>query len=228
MAMLRIELRWSLLLATISCLAMVVGCEPAATPEPTPLQFPLQSPIDPTATPSPGASPSPTVLPTPEAPPVEEQPGRPATPTPDMLATSESVIATLTAQAIPPTFPPTATPRRRPVGSGADGATRAPTRTPDPSRIALVALSERVYADSAGTVTIRTQPKATCTVQMARARADGGHQVISIDGATRQAGDDGVIAWIWVIPADAPAGAATISVACAGIGAAEYAIEIVR
>lgn len=39
MAMLRIELRWSLLLATISCLAMVVGCEPAATPEPTPCSF---------------------------------------------------------------------------------------------------------------------------------------------------------------------------------------------
>jgi hypothetical protein len=223
--------RWPLLAATIFCLAM--GCGPASTPEPTPLQFPLQSPIDPTPTRAPAETPtnppSPTATPIAASPtPPADQPGRELTPTPDMLATSASVIATLTAQTIPPTFPPTATPRRRPVGSGAGAVTRAPTRTPDPSRIALVALSERVYAGSAGTLTIRTQPKATCTVQMARARADGGHQIISIDGATRQAGDDGVIAWIWVIPADASAGAATISVTCAGIGAAEYAIEIVR
>ncbi len=215
--------RWSLWVAAISCLAM--GCGPAPTPEPTPLQFPLQSPIDPTPTRAPADTPTatPVVSPTP----LPDQPTPEPTPTPDMIATSASVIATLTAQAATPTFPPTATPRRRPVGSGAGEATRAPTRTPGAGGIALIALSERVYAGSAGTLTIRTQPRATCTVQIARPDA-GGRRVTAIDGATRQAGDDGVIAWIWAVAADEPAGPAALLVACAGVGAAEYAIEIVR
>ena len=216
--------RW---VAIISCLA--ISCGPAPTPEPTPLQFPLQSPIDPTPTRAPAASPSPAGTPpaTP-ATPSADQPTRESTPTPDMLATSASVIATLTAQAIPPTFPPTATPRRRPVGSGAGAVTRAPTRTPNPGGITLIALSERVYAGAAGTLTIRTRPQATCTVQIARLDASGGRRVTAIDGATRQAGDDGVIAWIWAVAADEPAGPATLRVTCAGLGAAEYAIEILR
>ena len=223
--------RWSLWVATIFCLVM--GCGPAPTPEPTPLQFPLQSPIDPTPTRAPAETPtnppSPTATPIAASPtPPADQPERELTPTPDMLATSASVIATLTAQAIPPTFPPTATPRRRPVGSGAGAVTRAPTRTPSPGGIALITLSEQVYAGSAGTLTIRTRPQATCTVQIARLDASGGRRVTAIDGATRQAGDDGVIAWIWSVAADEPAGPATVLVTCAGVGAAEYAIEIVQ
>jgi hypothetical protein len=145
-----------------------------------------------------------------------------------MIATSASVIATLTAQAILPTLPPIATPRRRPVGSGAGEVTRAPTRMPGAGGIALIALSERVYAGSAGILTIRAQPQATCTVQIARPDASSGRRVTAIDGATRRAGDDGVIAWIWAVAADEPAGPATLLVTCAGGGAAEYAIEIVQ
>ncbi len=63
---------------------------------PTPTFVPTFAP--PTSFPSPtfGPSPTPSMTPTPGP-----------SPTPDMRATSESVIATITAQAIPPTYPPT-------------------------------------------------------------------------------------------------------------------------
>jgi len=141
-----------------------------------------------------------------------------------MLATSESVIATLTAQAIPPT----ATPRRRPVGSGAGTVTRAPTFTPDPRGITLITISKKVYAGSAGALTIRTRPNVTCNIKIARSGAEGSPRVAAIDGGTRQASDDGVIAWIWAVEADEPTGPASVLVTCPGVGTAEYAIEIAR
>jgi len=212
------------------------GWSQPRAPESLPLQFPLQSPIDPTPT-RPDQLPTPTPTPTAATPPAE--PTIAQTPTfspvpfntPDMRLTSESVIATLTAQALLPTAPPTPV-RRRPVGSGPDQTPRAP-RTPTPptdwSGIALISLSDRVYAGGAVALTIRTQPNAVCTVQIVRAQADGSQRSVPIPGGvTRRAGSDGIAAWIWSVGADEAAGPATLLVSCEAIGTAQYQIEVMR
>jgi hypothetical protein len=78
-------------------------------------------------------------------------------------------------------------------------------------------------------LTIRTQPNAVCTLQIVRAQADGSQRNIPIPGgATRQAGSDGVAAWIWPVGADEAAGPATLLVSCDAVGMAQYQIEVMR
>ncbi|BCX05947.1 MAG: hypothetical protein KatS3mg053_3885 [Candidatus Roseilinea sp.] len=215
-------------------------------PAPAPLQSPLQSPIQPTpppvATPTAPLPPPPTVPagPPPIAPTtatplfvptVERTPIFLPTPlgTPDIRSTSDAVIATLTAQAIPPTVPVVT---RRPIGAGPDQAVqmpRAPTPLPDPSGITLLSLSDRVYAGGAIALTIRTKPDAVCNLQIARAQADGGQRLAPVSGgASRRAGSDGVVAWIWAVDANEPAGLATLLVSCDAIGTVQYQIEVAR
>ncbi len=217
-------------------------------PGPAPLQSPIHAPIQPTvpivATPTapPPAIPQPTVPagPPPIAPTtatplfvptVERTPVFLPTPfgTPDIRSTSDAVIATLTAQAIPPTVPPVT---RRPVGSGPDQAVqvqRTPTPLPDPSGITLLSLSDRVYAGGAVALTIRTTPGAVCNLQTARMRADGSRSIVLIQGgALRRAGSDGVVAWIWAVGTDEPVGPLPLLVSCDSVGTTQYQIEVVK
>ncbi|GIV84047.1 MAG: hypothetical protein KatS3mg052_1054 [Candidatus Roseilinea sp.] len=205
--------------------AIVFAAGRPQQPAPAPLQSPLQSPIQ-TTTPIAPITTTPLFAPT-----VEPSPLFSPTPfgAPDIRSTSDAVIATLTAQAIPPTIP-VAT--RRPIGAGpeqASPAPRTPTPPPDPSGITLLSLSDKVYAGGAVALTIRTQPNATCHLQIARMRADGNQQVAPIpSGASRRAGSDGVVAWIWAVDAHEPIGPATLLVHCDAIGTVQYQIEVTK
>jgi len=245
----RIWLHAAAIAICIAGVAVVLPtCGRPQAPEPMPLEFPLQSPIQPTPT---------AVTQVPTAPPPPSQPTTPAGPppiapttatplfvptvertplflptafgTPDIRSTSDAVIATLTAQALPPTAPLVT---RRPVGSGPDQAPqvpRTPTPLPDPSGISLISLSDRVYAGGAVALTIRTQPNAVCTLQIVRVQADGSQRIIPVsNGATRRAGSDGVAAWIWLVDADEAAGPATLLVNCDPIGMVRYQIEVMK
>lgn len=216
-------------------------------PAPAPLQSPLQSPIQPTApiatpTAPPPPPPQPTTPPGPPpiapttatplfVPTVERTPVFLPTPfgTPDIRSTSDAVIATLTAQALPPTVPVVT---RRPIGAGPEQAAQAPrtpTPLPDPSGITLLSLSDKVYAGGAVALTIRTKPDAICHLQVARVQADGSQSVMPVPGgASRRAGSNGVVAWIWAVDAGEPAGPATLLVNCDAIGAVQYQIEVAK
>ncbi|MCS6846276.1 MAG: hypothetical protein RMN52_01010 [Anaerolineae bacterium] len=218
-------------------------------PAPAPLQSPLQSPIQPTppvATPTAPPPPPPPPQPTTPAgpPPIAPTTATPLfvptverTPvflptsfgTPDIRSTSDAVIATLTAQAIPPTVPVVT---RRPIGAGPEQtaqAPRTPTPLPDPSGITLLSLSNKVYAGGAVALTIRTQPNAVCQLQIARVQADGSQRIAPVPGgASRRAGSDGVVAWIWAVDANEPAGPATLLVSCDSVGTVQYQIEVAR
>ncbi len=227
--------------------AIVFAAGQPQQPAPAPLQSPLQSPIQPTA---PIATPTAPLPPPPQptapsgpppiapttatplfVPTVERTPLFLPTPfgTPDIRSTSDAVIATLTAQAIPPTMP-VAT--RRPIGAGpeqASQAPRTPTPPPDPSGITLLSLSNKVYAGGAVALTIRTQPNAVCHLQIARMRADGSQHIVPIPaGASRRAGGDGIAAWIWAVDANEPIGPATLLVNCDAIGTVQYQIEVTK
>lgn len=149
--------------------------------------------------------------------------------TPDVQATSRAVIATITALAAPPTYPPTAT-RSRPIGAG--GRTRVtavPTPTLDPSGISLLSVSNRIFPGGAGTLTIRTQPGAACLLQQARQNSDGNQAISPVPGsASRLAGDDGVAAWIWQVDGAEAPGALTLLVDCGIAGKAQVDIEVAR
>ncbi len=195
--------------------------------QPAPLQSPIATPtMSPGPTSIAPATATPLFTPT-----VERTPSLLPTPssTPDMRSTSESVIATLTAQAIPPTVPVVT---RRPIGAGprqAAPATRTPLPPANPSGITLLSLSDKVYAGGAVALTIRTQPSAVCHLQIARMQADGSWRVAPIPaGASRRAGSDGIVAWIWAVDANEPIGPATLLVNCDAIGTVQYQIEVTK
>ncbi len=156
--------------------------------------------------------------------------GATATPggAPDMNATSTAVIATITALAASPTFPPTAT--RRPVGSAGDGAaptTPTPT-TPQPEGIALLSISSQVYRGGAATLVVRAQPGDVCALRLAR-REIGGEPVEVTPqppGMTRQLDAEGTAAWIWEVTRDAPTGTWIAEVSCRRSGSVRYDVEV--
>lgn len=238
--------------AWVVCSALALTA--CGQPQPTPLPA-LQSPIQPTATlpgavatgtppPAPPTQPLPpptSVGPPPVAPTtatplfvptVERTPGFLPTPfgTPDTQGTSIAVAATLTALAAPPTNPPQVT--RRPVGDGPDvtvQVVRTATPTLDPSGVSLLSLSDRVYPGGAVALTIRTQPSAACTLQTARAQGDGSQKLDPVPGgASRQAGGDGVVAWIWQVNVNEATGPATLVVNCGPAGSAQFQFEVAR
>jgi predicted small lipoprotein YifL len=149
--------------------------------------------------------------------------------TPDVQATSRAVIATITALAAPPTYPPTAT-RSRPIGAGGRArVTAVPTPTLDPSGISLLSVSSRIFPGGAGTLTIRTQPGAACLLQQSRQNSDGNLAISPVPGsASRQAGDDGIAAWIWQVNGAETPGALTLLVDCGVAGKAQVEIEVAR
>jgi hypothetical protein len=195
---------------------------------PTVTPVPTAPPPTPTFTPPPG----PTLAATqPLVPTVVRSPVFQPTPfgTPDIAATSRSVFATITAQALPATVPPPPTPGR-PIGAGPRGrVTAVPTPTLDPSGISLISLSERVYAGGAGALTIRTLPGASCGLSLLRTNADGSPTAQPAPGgASRVAGEDGVIAWVWPVGADEAPGKVTLELNCGSAGLARYEVEVAR
>lgn len=203
------------------------------SPLPTPPVATPTSPLIPTQPPPPTGPPpvAPTTATPLFVPTIERTPVFLPTPfgTPDTQGTSQAVIATLTAQAAPPTFQPAAT--RRPVGAGPDQpvpAQRTPTPPPDPSGITLLALSERVYAGGAVALTIRTRPEVVCTLQVARGVGDSSAPVESVPGGSRRSGKDGVVAWIWAVDGRATPGRVTLIVNCDSVGTMQYQIEVLQ
>jgi hypothetical protein len=191
---------------------------PTAAPR-TPVAQP-QQPQQPTVPPTPTITPLPALVPT-----VVRTPLTLPTPVggvPDTRATSQAVILTITALAIPPTMPPTATPQRA-IGAGGRGrVTAIPTPTLDPSGISILSLPEKAYRGGAGSLTIRTRPNATCTVQMAAA----GETKPLPGGASRVAGGDGVAAWIWTVDANEAAGVKTLQIDCGDAGKTAATITV--
>lgn len=149
--------------------------------------------------------------------------------TPDVQATSRAVIATITALAAPPTYPPTAT-RSRPIGAGGRArVTAVPTPTLDPSGISLLSVSNRIFPGGAGTLTIRTQPGAACLLQQMRSDSDGKQAISPVPGsASRRAGDDGIAAWIWQVDGAESPRSLTLLVDCGVAGKAQVDIEVAR
>ncbi|MCS6773043.1 MAG: hypothetical protein NZ693_02910, partial [Thermoflexales bacterium] len=181
--------------AALAAWALVLAaCGQSESPTPLPLQSPIELPTPPA--PTAPAPPQPTA----------ELPGTVVLPfevTPDTRATSRSVIATITALAATPTFPPTATrrPRPRPVGAG-EGEVRQPSPTPIlGDEVALVSFSRRVYPGGAAAVAVRARPGVVCTIA-AEYQGDnqGAARALETPGADRRAGRDGVVAWILPIP----------------------------
>ncbi|MCS7325424.1 MAG: hypothetical protein RMJ86_05900 [Anaerolineae bacterium] len=206
-----------------------------------PLQSPIDSPVLPTPTPSlpptliPTASPTPSPLPTP-TPTISPTPSPTTTPPlsatftptstgePNTRATSEAVIATITALAATPTYPPTPTPRPSARRIGAGGAVSL-SPTPVADGIVLTALSRTAYAGGAASLAVRTRPSTVCTLE---ARDNQTGSALEVPGATRRAGSDGSVAWIWAIPADQPAGSLTVRVQCESAGEAVAIITVSR
>lgn len=198
---------------------------------------PTVTPLPTAPPPTPTASPAglvPTAARTPVLPPVPTAARTPVflpTPfgTPDIAATSRAVFATITAQALPPTQPIPPTPGR-PIGAGPRAiVTALPTPTLDPSGISLLSASERVYAGGAGALTVRTLPGATCALSLIRAGSDGAPvSMPAPGGASRVAGDDGVIAWVWPVAEGEAPGKVMLELNCGSAGVARYEIEVSR
>lgn len=203
-----------------------------------PLQSPIQSPIQPTQTPfattpappppspTPPPSSSPTPSPTAFQTPTNTPPpfGATFTPTPvgpDTRATSEAVVATITALAATPTFHP----RRRRVWARCGLAQEALRRLRQRRRVMLWCSRCSRSARTGGSVSVavRTRPGALCTLQ---AQDNQTMRALEIPGATRRAGSDGSAAWIWLLPADQPAGLLVVRVVCESVGEASATVLV--
>ncbi len=210
----------------IATAAPTVTQVPSPTPGPAVTAAPQTAPAQPQQPQQATQPPTPTITPLPPlVPTVVRTPFTLPTPiggVPDTRATSQAVILTITALAIPPTMPPTATPQRA-IGAGGRGrVTAIPTPTLDPSGISILSLPEKAYRGGAGSLTIRTRPNATCTVQMAGA----GETKPLPGGASRVAGGDGVAAWIWTVDANEAAGVKTLRIDCGDAGKTEATITV--
>jgi len=139
---------------------------------------------------------------------------------PDINATSTSVIATVTALAASPTYPPTAT--RRPVGSAGDAP---PTPPPPGEVVTLLSISAQVYRGGAASISVRARPSDTCRLSLLRS-SDGEQTIAQPSDAVRRAGSDGVVAWIWSIPDDAPLGLWRVQIVCSASGTAQYDMSV--
>jgi len=151
--------------------------------------------------------------------------------TPDTRLTSTSVVATITALAASPTYPPTTAPRanRRPqVPIGAAGDAVPPTTIPSKTGVTVQTISERVTRGGTATLTIKTKPKATCELSYIRASSDGKGEILEpiSAGATRNAGSDGVIAWIWTIDKAEPTGALRLIIHCGAAGINQVQMQV--
>lgn len=191
---------------------------------------PLQSPVDtpalvptrepPTPTPADEPTATPTVTPT-----ITLTPTPGPSPTPDIPATSQSVIATITALAATPTYPPTDTPRprRTPIISG-PGDT--PPGGDSAGGITVQTLSEQVFAGGTAVLTIRAQPGARCVAQIAR--DDNGMPSLEPipDAPVQTAGRNGIVAWIWTVDRDEPAGIMRLNVDCGSVGVVEVRMRV--
>lgn len=191
---------------------------PLQSPVDTPALVPTREPPTPTPRDEPTATPSvtPTITLTPT-------PG--PSPTPDIQATSQSVIATITALAATPTYPPTDTPRprRTPIVSGPGDTMPAQTGG---SSIEVQTLSEQVFAGGTAVLTIRTQPGARCVVQIPR-DDNGAPSLEPIPGAPAQTtGRNGIAAWIWTVDRDEPAGIMRLRVDCGSAGVIEVRMRV--
>ena len=182
----------------------------AAVGTPTVVRKPIAPNNNPTVTTVPTATETSTPAPTPTL-------GTPGTP--DTRLTSTSVVATITALAAVPTYPPTDQPRptrRAPIVIGAAGDKVPPTSIPSATGITVQSLSERVFAGGTAALSIKTKPQAICELSAIRKGNNGEGEVLQPipAGATRTAGKDGVIAWIWTVDADASPGPLRLSIDC--------------
>ena len=206
-------------LATINLAQGGALLNPLQSPVETPELVPTREPPTPTPranepTPAPTVTPTITLTPTPGP-----------SPTPDMAATSQSVIATITALAATPTYPPTDTPRprRTPIISG-PGDT-APGQAGG-SGIEVQTLSEQVFAGGTAVLTIRTQPGARCVVQIARDDNGAASLEPIADAPAQTAGRNGIAAWIWSVDRDEPAGIMRLRVDCGSAGVIEVRMRV--
>ncbi len=152
--------------------------------------------------------------------------------TPNSRATSQAVILTITALAVPPTLPPTDTPRprRTPVIIGAGGSRRVPaTSDPRTSGIKVRTVSPQVAPGGAAALSIQAPLNSTCALQIARTGFDGSVSLEPIAGSARQsAGRDGGVAWIWTVDADEPVGSMSLIIDCGEAGAQQLVIPVTK
>lgn len=145
------------------------------------------------------------------------------------LLTSTAVVATITALAASPTYPPTDTPRprRRPVIIGAAGDSVPPTTAPDKTGITVQTKSNRVFPGGPATLTVKTKAKAACELSNIRLENSGKEVLEPISsGSARTAGSDGTIAWIWKVDADEPYGAMRLVIMCPDVGVKQVSMEV--
>ena len=189
---------------------------------------PLASPVIPptasrrvtsTATETPTLTPTITQTPTPGP-----------SPTPDTRETSAAVFATITALAATPTYPPTSTPRpqRTPIGAGPEGTEVPPTALFTSGGIAVQTLSEQVFPGGSAALTIKTKPGAVCTLRVVRTVGSVSQSQPIPGTATRVAGNDGVVAWIWTVDASEPTGIMRLVADCNAAGKAQLQIKVTR
>jgi hypothetical protein len=90
----------------------------------------------------------------------------------------------------------------------------------------VLALSQQVIAGGAAVLTIKTKPSATCTLQMSSGAGNQAHLEPVPGAPARVAGRDGVIAWIWTVDAQEPAGMMTLAVNCGAAGKIDVQIKV--
>ena len=215
----RISTFMVLALVALAAIGLIGGGRligPMQSPIDTPALIPTREP--PTHTPGPTATgtliPTITLTPTPGP-----------SPTPNTVATSESVIATITALAATPTYPPTSTPRprRTPIGAGPDDVAPEPTVS---GGITVQTVSEQVFAGGTAALTVRTKPGARCTIQIVRDVNSKSVLEPIPDTPIQTAGRNGAAAWIWTVDGDEPAGIMRLNVDCGAAGSIEVRMQV--
>ncbi|MCX6017540.1 MAG: hypothetical protein NTZ50_03405 [Chloroflexi bacterium] len=203
--------------------------EPSATPPPAPTAD-AAAPLAPPALPKEPANspPPPTVTPLP-APPSDLTVVYGPPQTPNTRATSFAVVQTITALAMPATYPPTDTPRprRTPVIIGS-GPQDAPV-TAQPGGVRVLNASRQVSPGGPAALSIRTSPNAVCALQIARPRPDGTTVLEPIAGSARLSADrDGGAAWIWTVDADEAAGPMNLVIDCGTAGTQQLTFTVLH
>jgi hypothetical protein len=151
-------------------------------------------------------------------------------PTPDTQQTSESVYATITALAATPTYPPTSTPRpfRTPIGAGPEQSSVPPMQSMVVNGMVVQMISQQVIPGGSAVLTIKARPADVCTLRIDRSTHETKREEAIPGTATHTTGRDGVVAWIWTVDQNEPAGIMTLVIDCAAAGRAQIKMTVTR
>ena len=89
-------------------------------------------------------------------------------------------------------------------------------------------ISQQVIPGGSAVLTVKARPADVCTLRIDHSIPGDTREEVIPGIATRTTGKDGVVAWIWTVDKNEPAGIMTLVIDCASAGRAQVKMTVTR